>query len=120
MYAIRAAYPPSASAERTPGDGPADRRLIDLLNAYGVARFGDEWWPGNAGPWIGGVQGEELASLLAGAGTARGIARWRVTDLAADHYVELDALDADDAIARYCQSSAQDAWSEQIRMEIER
>ena len=39
-------------------------RLINLLNEYGDAKFGDEWWPGNAGPWIGAEKGDELASLL--------------------------------------------------------
>lgn len=24
-------------------------RTIELLNEYGTARFGDEWWPGNPG-----------------------------------------------------------------------
>ncbi|HET9144027.1 hypothetical protein [Actinophytocola sp.] len=40
------------------------RRLIELINEYGVAKFGDAWWPGNAGPWIGDDKGTELAALI--------------------------------------------------------
>ena len=39
-------------------------RAFDLLNAYGQAKFGDEWWPGNAQPWLGGEEGAELELLL--------------------------------------------------------
>ena len=28
-------------------------RQVELLNKYGEAKFGDEWWPGNAEPWVG-------------------------------------------------------------------
>jgi hypothetical protein len=27
--------------------------LVALLNEYGEAKFGDEWWPGNAASWLG-------------------------------------------------------------------
>lgn len=39
-------------------------RLLMLLTEYGEAKFGDEWWPGNAGDWIGEAKGLELARLL--------------------------------------------------------
>lgn len=29
------------------------RRFADLITAYGEAKFGEEWWPGNAVSWIG-------------------------------------------------------------------
>jgi hypothetical protein len=38
-------------------------RTRDLLLEYGTAKFGDEWWPGNARNWIG-AQGRELEYLL--------------------------------------------------------
>jgi hypothetical protein len=38
-------------------------RTIELLRRYGEAKFGDEWWPGNARNWIG-EQGRELEYLL--------------------------------------------------------
>ena len=38
-------------------------RTIELLLAYGTARFGDDWWPGNARHWIG-ADGRELEYLL--------------------------------------------------------
>jgi hypothetical protein len=41
----------------------ADRRIA-LLNAYGQARLGDDWWPSNASAWIGDADGDELAELL--------------------------------------------------------
>jgi hypothetical protein len=37
-------------------------RTIELLLAYGAAKFGDEWWPGNARNWI--PDGRELEYLL--------------------------------------------------------
>ena len=37
-------------------------RTIELLLAYGTARFGDEWWPGNARNWM--PDGRELEYLL--------------------------------------------------------
>jgi hypothetical protein len=50
-----------------PAPDPAARireleRTIELLLAYGTARFGDEWWPGNARNWI--PDGRELEYLL--------------------------------------------------------
>jgi hypothetical protein len=50
-----------------PADGPAARvreleRTIELLLAYGTARFGDEWWPGNARQHM--PDGRELEYLL--------------------------------------------------------
>ena len=40
------------------------KRLVELLNEYGHAKFGDEWWPGNAEAWIGKEKAETLAALL--------------------------------------------------------
>lgn len=37
---------------------------IVLLQEYGTAKFGDEWWPGNAHPYIGEERGHTLAMLL--------------------------------------------------------
>jgi hypothetical protein len=39
------------------------RRLVDLLNQYGTAKFGDEWWPGNAAAWLSPEAAGELATL---------------------------------------------------------
>ena len=39
-------------------------RLIKLLQEYGEAKFGNEWWPSNADPWLGPDKGQELAELL--------------------------------------------------------
>ena len=38
----------------------------DLLNEYGDARFGDEWWPTNARAWIGEGRARTLEGLLLG------------------------------------------------------
>ena len=47
-----------------PAPDPATlERTIELLLAYGTARFGDDWWPGNARRWIG-ADGRELEYLL--------------------------------------------------------
>jgi hypothetical protein len=40
-----------------------DQRTIELLLKYGAARFGDDWWPGNARQWLG-ADGRELEYLL--------------------------------------------------------
>lgn len=51
----------------TPGDDNECKllRLIELLGKYAEAKFRqDEWWPGNAGGWLGPVLGQELAELL--------------------------------------------------------
>jgi hypothetical protein len=40
------------------------RRTVELLNEYGTAKFGDEWWPGNAGGWLSDGKARELAALL--------------------------------------------------------
>lgn len=40
------------------------RALVGLLNEYGFGKFGDEWWPGNAEPYIGAVRAVELRRLL--------------------------------------------------------
>ena len=54
-------------AAQRPPDTPSGtqvlERTIELLNAYGNAKFGDEWWPGNARNWIG-EDGRELEHLL--------------------------------------------------------
>lgn len=55
---------PGEPAETAPG-------LVTLLNAYGAAKFGDEWWPGNAGEWIGEEKARALAELLAAEDTAK-------------------------------------------------
>lgn len=39
-------------------------RVIELLNQYGQAKFGDEWWPGNADAWLNQPDADELATLL--------------------------------------------------------
>jgi hypothetical protein len=46
--------------------GQIDRltKLIDMLGEYGRAKFGDEWWPGNAEVWLGREKGRELYELL--------------------------------------------------------
>jgi hypothetical protein len=41
-----------------------EERVIQLLNEYGAAKFGDEWWPETAGDWIGQAKGLELKILL--------------------------------------------------------
>ena len=40
------------------------QRIIELLGAYGRAKFGDEWWPGHARPWLGAKKGAELEELV--------------------------------------------------------
>ena len=35
-------------------------RQIELLNHYGETKFGDEWWPGNAEPWVGKTIAREM------------------------------------------------------------
>lgn len=39
-------------------------RLSELLRKYGQAKFGDEWWPGNARAWIPQAEAIELGELL--------------------------------------------------------
>jgi hypothetical protein len=39
-------------------------RTVELLNAYGTTKFGDEWWPGNARNWLPDPEGRELEYLL--------------------------------------------------------
>jgi hypothetical protein len=41
-----------------PAAETAEAKIIDLLNEYGSAKFGDEWWPGNSEAWIGEEAGE--------------------------------------------------------------
>lgn len=40
------------------------RRTVDGLIAYGEAKFGDEFWPGNAKPWLGDEKGEAFEQLI--------------------------------------------------------
>ncbi len=48
-----------------PGDNERKLlRLIELLGKYAEAKFGDEWWPGNAEAWLGPVLNQELTELL--------------------------------------------------------
>lgn len=39
-------------------------RLLELVNRYGHAKFGDEWWPGAADAWLDAQDATELADLL--------------------------------------------------------
>ena len=41
-------------------------RILELLNAYGQAMVGDQWWPGNASVWLTDGRGAELERLLNG------------------------------------------------------
>jgi hypothetical protein len=56
--------------DKVPAQDPATmtgeqraERTIELLCRYGRAKFGDEWWPGNARDWLG-AEGRELEYLL--------------------------------------------------------
>jgi hypothetical protein len=40
------------------------RELESLLHAYGEAKFGDEWWPGNAEMYLPADKAQRLAELL--------------------------------------------------------
>lgn len=40
------------------------RRFAELVSAYGEAKFGDEWWPGDAVSFIGVGGGHELARMF--------------------------------------------------------
>jgi hypothetical protein len=37
--------------------------LYELLGEYGNAKFGDEWWPGNAEAWLPQDRADRLAEL---------------------------------------------------------
>jgi len=39
-------------------------RTVELLNAYGQAMAGDQWWPGNAGVYLDEQRAAELEALL--------------------------------------------------------
>jgi hypothetical protein len=41
------------------------RELVELLNKYGEAKFGDEWWPGNPDAWLGSEDAQRLSELSA-------------------------------------------------------
>jgi hypothetical protein len=41
-----------------------EARTVELLNEYGQARFGDEWWPGSPWAYLGRERGDELCRLL--------------------------------------------------------
>ena len=56
---IAAPQPPDALVTRL-------ERVIELLNRYGKAMNGDQWWPGNASAWLSGPDGAELEALLNG------------------------------------------------------
>lgn len=45
-------------------DNISKNELIELLHAYGHAKLGDEWWPGNAAAVLGEERGRRLAELL--------------------------------------------------------
>jgi hypothetical protein len=43
---------------------PAEiRELYALLQEYAEAKFGDEWWPGNASEWISAEKAARLQEL---------------------------------------------------------
>lgn len=52
------------SLEELPPKPGKTERTIELLNEYGNAKFGDDWWPSNAAAWIGTEKARELAGLL--------------------------------------------------------
>jgi hypothetical protein len=52
-----------SSAINEHDDAPATR-IIELLNEYGEAKFGDEWWPGSPWQWIGRTKGDEFCRLM--------------------------------------------------------
>ena len=59
--------PKSKQTGATPTDQQELARLretLDLLHAYGRAKFKDEWWPGNAQPHLGATRGARLEALL--------------------------------------------------------
>lgn len=70
------AHGPASSLDKTRGKQPRvaqsdaegslrrTQRIIELLGAYGRAKFGDEWWPGNARAWLGAKKGAELEELV--------------------------------------------------------
>lgn len=60
---VQAAY---AAAQPSPEPTKVERleETIRLLSAYGEAKFGDEWWPGNAQPHLGAERGARLEQLL--------------------------------------------------------
>ena len=41
-----------------------EARTVKLLNEYGQAKFGDEWWPGSPWAYLGRERGDELCRLL--------------------------------------------------------
>jgi hypothetical protein len=41
-----------------------EARTVELLNEYGQAKFGDEWWPGSPWAYLGRERGDELCRLL--------------------------------------------------------
>lgn len=43
-------------------------KTVSLLNEYGDARFGDEWWPANARAWLGENEALDLERMLVGEG----------------------------------------------------
>ena len=53
----------AAAQVSAPSQGPA-ARIIELLNRYGKAKFGDEWWPGNASRYLPEAEAAELNRLL--------------------------------------------------------
>lgn len=42
----------------------SESRVIDLLMEYGLAKFGDGWWPGDAYGVLSDAEAQELATLL--------------------------------------------------------
>ena len=57
----------AAEANEAPGLARQVRQLVrtvELLNAYGQAMAGDQWWPGNAGVYLDEQRAAELEALL--------------------------------------------------------
>jgi hypothetical protein len=41
------------------------QEMISLLNDYGNAKFGDDWWPGDAYGYLSDKQAARLSELIA-------------------------------------------------------
>jgi hypothetical protein len=69
-------------------------RLAELLNSYGEARLGNDWWPGNAGSWIGDDNAHELEDLYEFASTLpEGARKPTCQDASADSACSDDRLE---------------------------
>lgn len=43
--------------------GDEIRELLDLLDEYGEAKLGDDWWPGMAEEWLGKEKAQRMNEL---------------------------------------------------------